>query len=127
MSNLKLPTMSYDNLTKLSKGYEIKIAYATTIESYDDSPKRIVIRQHGNIIAQVTPDIIVIDNCGYDSSTTANRLRKIMHDNNLGYYVRIRDFEMRLYNDVHTEVTAAFRKATFTKHGAAWCLQYSGL
>ena len=127
MSNLKLPTMSYDNLTKLAKGYETKIAYATTIERYDDSPARIVIRQHGNMIAQVTPDIIVIDNCGYDSSTTANRLRKIMQDNMLGYYVRIRDFEMRLYNAEHTEITASFRTATFTKQGVAWCLQYSGL
>lgn len=125
MSNLKLPTMSF---SALMARYSLtskptKLAYATTAEYVNG---HIVIRQHGNRIAVITHDIIVIDNCGYDSSTTANRLRKIMHDNNLGYYVRIRDFEMRLYNDVHTEISS-FRAATFTKHGETWVLQYNGL
>lgn len=125
MSNLKLPTMTHDNLSKLLGGRSAKtLAYATTAERSGDS---IIIRQHGNAIAELTPSQVTVDTCGYDTSTTANRLRTIMHDNSLGYYVRIRDFGMRLFNAERTEIDSAFHRATFTKRGDAWTLDYSSL
>lgn len=126
MSNLKLPTMTYDNLSKLLGGRSAKtLAYATTAERHANG--NIIVRQHGNAIAELSPDTLYIDQCGWDSSTTANRLRKVMADNEVGYYVRIRDFGMRLYNASHTEIDSAFHSASFTKHGDAWALNHSSL
>lgn len=123
MSNLKLPTMSYAALmaTERLTSKPKKIAYATTAEYANGY---ITIRHHGNAIALIARNIIVIDNCGWDSDTTVNRLRKVMRDNNIPYYVRIRDFEMRLCNDAHNEIDGNFRTATFTRNNDVWTLQY---
>lgn len=127
MSNLKLPTMTHANLRKLlGKRPSIKLAYATEAHAEHGSD-RISVTQHDNVIAVLTGDTLYVDNCGYDSATTANRLRKILHDNGLDYYVRIRDFGMRLYNGAHTEIDSEFRRAEFTRLGNVWAMNYAKL
>lgn len=124
MSNLKLPTMTYDNLHKIlakSKKSLVKVAYATEVMS---TANGISVLQHGNVIAELTPDTLYIDNCGYDTTTTATRLRKILADNGIGYYVRIKQYAMRLYNGSHTEIDPEFRSATLTRLGTTWSLAY---
>lgn len=126
MSNLKLPTMTYDNLSKLIGSKTARtLAYATTAERSSDGS--IIVRQHGNAIAELTPKTITVDQCGWDSTTTANRLRMVMRDNDLGYYVRIRDFGMRLYNAEHTEIDSTFHRATFIKLEGVWALKHESL
>lgn len=124
MSNLKLPTMTHQNLRKiLGKREERTIAYATKIHGEHGS-EVITVTQHGNPIAILTPDTLYVDNCGYATTTTATRLRKILADNDAGYYVRIKQYAMRLYNDAHTEIDPEFRSATLTRQGTAWSLAY---
>ena len=120
MSNLNLPTMTFENIAKKMVGKStLKLAYATeAVQGNSTSP--IEILHHGNRIAVLSPENLYVSNCGWDSSTTATRLRKIMSDNNLGYYVRIRDFGMRLYSDAHTEVDPAFHSATFSLEDFSW-------
>ena len=126
MSNIKMPTMTYDNLdTILGKSEEKTICYATKITRWANGA--IAVRQHGNTIAVLSPLALFVTNCGWDSSTTANRLRKIMGDNKIGYYVRIRDFGMRLFNSAHTEIDSAFHSALFTKHEGFWMADYESL
>lgn len=113
MSNLKLPTMTHKNLSKmLGKRPSLKLAYAT--EAHKEHGSDIItVTQHGNVIATLTPQTVHIDNCGYDTTTTATRLRKILSDNGITYYVRIKQYAMRLYNENHTELVSDFRSIEF--------------
>lgn len=127
MSNLKLPTMTFEALSKtLKAGGDRKLAYATVATRSEDG-KKIFISQHGNVIATLAPDSVSIDNCGYDTTTTATRLRKILSDNGITYYVRIKQYAMRLYNDSHTELDPCFRSIEFVKIGHAWCPNWETL
>lgn len=120
MSNLKMPTMTYENLSKiLGSKSEKKICYATEIASY---PGGIRVTQHGNTIANISESSVMVTNAGWDSSTTANRLRKIMNDNNIGFYVRVRNFGMRLFAPNHTEVDSSFHQATFFRTEDNWVM-----
>lgn len=124
MSNLKLPTMTHENLSKLVPVGKIrKLAYATEARHHTDGT--IVVTQHGNIIATMTTDSLYVSNAGWDSTTTATRLRKILGDNKTGYYVRIRDYGMRFYNDSHTELDSSFHSASFNRLGTVWALDYA--
>lgn len=117
MSNLKLPTMTHKNLrAMMGKRSSLKLAYATEAHAEHGSDV-ITITQHGNTIAILTPDTVTIDNCGYATTTTATRLRKILSDNGIDYYVRIKNFSMRLYNSHHTELDPDFRSLEFVNIG----------
>lgn len=124
MSNLKLPRMTFVALAKNVKpGQTRKLAYATEAHR-SEAGDTIKIKQHGNTIAILTPTSLYVTNCGYSTGTTATRLRKILDDNETDYYVRIRNFEMRLYNKAHTEVDPEFYSLTLTRQGDYWCTDY---
>jgi hypothetical protein len=96
MSNLSLPKMTYANLNSVlgsTKWGRAQLAYATTIERVNDA---IYVKHHENVIAVLEPDSVYVTNCGYETSTTANRLRKILSDNSIPFSVRIKQFSMRL-------------------------------
>lgn len=94
MSNLKLPNMSYRNLYNLTsdvtKGDEIKLAYATTVRRSEHDEQAIQVLHHGNLIAVMFPTFIRLSNGGWDSKTTAMRLNRIVRDNNIAAHVSLR-------------------------------------
>lgn len=117
MSNLKLPVMTFDALAKNVKpGQTRKLAYAT--EAYrSEAGDTIKVKQHGNTIAVLSHKSVFVDNCGWDTNTTATRIRKVLDDNSIPYYVRIKNFSMRLYNTAHTELDDSFRSLEFVDLG----------
>lgn len=94
MSNLNLPRMTYVNLAKLTRGRidRVKLAYETTAEriqaSNGASWDTFLIRHHGNAIAEIGPDYMTLDNGGWNSRTTADRLQRILKDNDINYSAR---------------------------------------
>ena len=109
MSNLQLPIMSYENLSNLKVGKTGKIGYATHIDQDD---KAVTVFHHGHPIALITPSCIELNNRGYHTSTTTNRLKRVTLDNGAGRDVRIRDGVMQFVNndgeiqDMHGSVIA---------------------
>ena len=93
MSNLQLPTMSYENLSTLSVGSSGKIGYATHIDR-DEERERITVFHHGHPISIIGRDWVTLDNCGYHTRTTADRLNRIATANGIGR-VGIRQGVMR--------------------------------
>lgn len=93
MSNLKLPDMSFKNLYKILPHNDewTKIAYATyaRVRSADiDVEVSIQVKHHDTIIATIWGNTdhfavrsIELNNGGYISSTTTNRLNEIAYDN----------------------------------------------
>lgn len=85
MRGLKLPTMTHENLTKIieaarSKGqWPAQLAFATTAEYASDG--NIVVKHHGNPIAHIGRTWFTLSNAGWHTSTTADRLDKIITDN----------------------------------------------
>lgn len=114
MSNLTLPKMTYDTLrgmlsnARLKGKYKVKIAYETTIEFSSMQDQTIIVRHHGNPIAEIGKDFFTLDNAWWHSVTTANRLNQILKDNQtslpsdpavtdrLWYFVHVKDGEMLL-------------------------------
>ena len=90
MSNLKLPRMSFDNLSAMKVPASGKIAHNTYVRRYAD---RVEVIYHTTVIAIVYRDKVEISNGGWHTTTTANRLRAILHDNGYGY-INIRQGEM---------------------------------
>lgn len=95
MSNLNLPRMTYANLATLTKGRidRVSIAYKTTVERSNSGGLRgswdlFLVRHHGNPIAEIGPDFFTIDNGGWNSRTTADRLNRIVRDMGANYHVR---------------------------------------
>ena len=86
MSNLNLPRMTYVTLNgMLRNAYArgnnvVKLAYETTASRWQDS-NVVVIYHHGNQIAEIGENHITLDNAGWHSRTTANRLNAILRDN----------------------------------------------
>lgn len=88
MSNLNLPRMTYTTLrgmtdNSIARGNEfgyVKLAYETTAEKVWGKDT-IVIRHHGNPIAEIGPDFFTLDNAGWHSRTTSDRLNRILQDN----------------------------------------------
>lgn len=93
MSNLKLPEMNYSNLAKLTgiRGTWTKIGYKTFIRMADN--RTVEVKHFDSVIAQVSLTKTVIDNHGYHTSTTANRLNRIVFANT-GMHVQIKNREM---------------------------------
>lgn len=88
MSNLKLPRMTFANLsTKAKAGKRVKIAYATEIACNADE---VMVYHHGNHIATLGKDFTLLTNAGWNSRTTANRLHTIAMDNGAGFGIGIK-------------------------------------
>ena len=90
MSNLKLPRMSFDNLTTMHVPASGKIAHNTWIRRNSDSVEVIY---HTTVIAVIYRGRVAISNGGWPTRTTADRLNAIMRDNGFGF-VNIRQGEM---------------------------------
>ena len=90
MSNLKLPSMSFENLSTMKVPASGKIAHNTYIRRNSDNVEVIY---HTTVIAIVSSDNVAISNGGWATRTTADRLHAITRDNGLGY-VNIRQGEM---------------------------------
>jgi len=90
MSNLKLPCMSFDNLSTMKVPASGKIAHNTYIRHFPDSVEVIY---HTTVIAILRPGRVSISNGGWATRTTADRLNAIMRDNGHGH-VNIRKGEM---------------------------------
>lgn len=121
MSNLTLPKMTFVTLKGMIGNARarhpfptnpvIKLAYETTAEwdTSSDFDQTIVVRHHGNPIAEIGADFFTLDNAGWHSRTTARRLNRILRDNQtvlpsdpavtdrLWYYVRINQGRMQLW------------------------------
>ena len=110
MSNLKLPNMSYENLLTLTPENSAwkKIAYATFIDQGSLNPNSVRIMHHESVIAVVSANSVTLDNHGYDSSTTANRLSKIAYDNGIDARIAIRGGEMVVLNPETLKVDHKF-------------------
>lgn len=113
MSNLSLPKMTHVTLTNMllnaeAKGKRgpLKIAYETTIERTPGTNHNILVRHHGNPIADIGPDFFTLDNAGWHSVTTANRLNHILRDNQTTLPIRTPDSPSltdRLWYFVHVK------------------------
>lgn len=90
MTNLKMPSLKYDDLINRKNG---RLGYATTLTH--GNPGTVIVSHHGSPIATLTPDTVTLDNHGYHSNTTAHRLNLISHAHGLGW-VGIKNGEMRL-------------------------------
>lgn len=81
MSNLKLPNLSYKELSKLPEGKQRKIAYATHALNQNG---RVIVYHHHHPIGVIEKNKVLISKCGYNSNTTTHRLDRILLDN-FGY------------------------------------------
>lgn len=93
MSNLKMPDMSFKNLYEIlpHNGEWTKIAYATYARVLDDDIDRVIriqVRHHATTIATIwgSKDTgivrsIELNNGGYVTATTTERLSAITYDN----------------------------------------------
>ena len=86
MSNLSLPKMTYDTLRNLLgtgsafRTGTVKLAYETTAE-WRAGRQSIIVRHHGNVIAEIGQHYFTLSGAGWNSSTTATRLAQILRDN----------------------------------------------
>ena len=90
MSNLKLPCMSFENLTTMHVPASGKIAHNTWIRRNSDNVEVIY---HATVIAIVYRDRVVISNGGWATRTTADRINAVTRANGFGF-VNIRQGEM---------------------------------
>ena len=91
MSNLKLPVMSKEALSKLvGTRFMKRVAHNTHVSGYPDS---LYIYYHNNLISVVGDERLVLSNAGWNTTTTSARLNKILKDNcpNTRYRVGIRN------------------------------------
>lgn len=100
MSNLKMPTMTLDALKTRTKGRDANIAYKTRAVWHTDMGGVIVaIEHHGNVIATMSPNSLIVTGAGWNSVTTANRLHKILRDNNVSARVFVKAGQMTIENN----------------------------
>ena len=90
MSNLKLPRMSFDNLSTMRVPASGKIAHNTWVRRFPDCVEVIY---HTTTIATLYRGRVLISNGGWSTRTTADRLNAILRDNGFGH-VNIRRGEM---------------------------------
>ncbi len=123
MSNLKLPNLSYSNLQEiLSTKSRVRIAYATEVmRAYVGKQESMVLLHHDNIIASMPDaDTLYIDNHGWHSRTTAQRIDRILMDNGFGPQVRvgIRQGEMATLDGYDLSIQhKGFRTVTAKRNG----------
>jgi len=110
-----LPKLDYRSLSKLPTGKRRKLGYKTYAENRGEM---VVIYHHNNAIAGVHKNRLELDNCGWDSNTTRDRLDQIVYDN-FGYdLVRVvkHDYAMKLHIR-NSKVHIPFRQAVVHKAG----------
>ncbi len=115
MSNLQLPNLTYDVCKSMIEKLPVNgsgvsgksVAYATGIgcHTYNGSPesiRTIFVYHHTSVIASLWAGVgnLRITNAGYRSSTTRNRLNKILEANGIMWRVRQRNHVQVL---VHVE------------------------
>ncbi len=86
MRNLSLPSLSYYRLeSSLLPDKRKQIGYAThaVLRCLSDGEAFVEIEHHGSLIATVSGAFVSITDAGYASSTTIDRLHKVMVDNGL--------------------------------------------
>jgi hypothetical protein len=111
MSNLKLPTMSYENLSSLAPrdGSWKKVAYATWIRHIFIGNGIVEVKHHASIIATITKKRVVLDNHGYNTPTTSNRLNRIVRDNGItDRWVGIKQYSMGVRGPGGQTITETF-------------------
>lgn len=94
MSNLKLPTLTFDSLDRLitdragNPAYKSKtVAYATTIERCDfGDGDHFVVKHHGSPIAAISQDEVLVTCAGWTSVTTLARVNAVLRDNRTGVH-----------------------------------------
>ena len=96
MSNLNLPHLSFDSLSRrLGNKTSGTLGYATTVHRLSTA---ITISHHGNTIAVLTPMSLGISNAGHSSATTRTRLNKILRDNGVPFGVGQKNWEQILFD-----------------------------
>ena len=113
MSNLKLPKMSFDNLSKLTKpGESKKIAYETWAYQYNDGSISVI--HHSSVIANISEggSKLYITNAGWGSPTTRNRIDQILRDSSIPFWVTQKNFVQYL-RSLDGTLMADFHDATF--------------
>jgi hypothetical protein len=111
--------MTFASLDKrLGTKWRVPLAYATYAERVNGD---VYVKHHTSVIAVLSPDEVYVTNAGYETSTTATRLRQILRDNHIPYTVRIQQFRMRLARNF-TSTWDDFSSATFTKSENGWNL-----
>ena len=80
MTNLKLPSLSYENLISKvpESGRHKSLGYKTVAWQEDGT---VFVQHHDTIIATLFERFIRLSTGGWDSKTTAHRLNAILHDN----------------------------------------------
>lgn len=94
MSNLKLPTLTFDSLDRLittragKPAYTSKtVAYATTVERCDfGDGDHFVVKHHGSPIAAISRDEVLVTCAGWTSVTTLARVQAVLRDNRTGVH-----------------------------------------
>lgn len=125
MSNLQMPNMTHaaisDRFFSRRGDQTRKIAYATTATLVLPA-EHYLIRQHGNVIAEIGTADLLVTNAGYGSATTRARLNAIMASHGLPFYVAQRDHAQVLFLRVpvltdgigeHVALTRDFETITF--------------
>jgi hypothetical protein len=125
MSNLNMPNMTHaailDRFFSRRGEWTRKIVYATTATLVLPQ-EHLIIRQHGNAIAEIGTAHLRVTNAGYGSSSTRERLNAILSSHGLPFYVAQRQGDQVLYLRVsvlvdgigeHVELTRNFESITF--------------
>jgi hypothetical protein len=97
-----------------------ELAFATWVSENDGA---YLISHHNSIIAQVEDWRVLVANCGYDSSTTRDRINTVLRDNNIPFYVAQKGGNQVLFRvegNEHTVVTDEFESAEFNMVAGVW-------
>jgi len=115
MTNLKLPSLTWHSLERLTGGRpSATIGYKTTVTANADGMfGTFAIRHHGNIIAYVGLDRVQLRHAGWNSRTTAHRLDRICLDNGLTVRVGIRQGILSLIRGSEVWALPREQRATF--------------
>ena len=109
MSNLTLPTLTYDNLNRLLGNRDAKnVAYATA--AIREESGAITITHHHNPIARLdSKGYIQVSNAGWHSPTTTARIHAVLTDNGTGWGCGIKGgrAEFRTHQFIQGHVTVS--------------------
>ena len=119
MSNLKLPSMTYDSLAeKLRGASERTIAYKTKAIQYDVDGLSIGVTHHDHLIAIVHPNGVQLVHAGWNSVTTSARMNRVLCDNLPGteYRVGIRQGILSLIHHYEVRPLSRTHRETFLNY-----------
>ena len=96
MSNLKLPTLTVENLRKLTKGKDRKIAHNTRVVWESETAVDVI--YHNTAIASIQPGHVFVRTGGYSTMTTLARIHAVLMDNGIPYGATRRDWQAIIIN-----------------------------